>query len=159
MRKALLGALLLISITSVAGCLGNSEPKFGQIKGKITYNGKNLTSGTVVFHYEGKNGASQIGPDGSFHVKDAPIGLCKVTVTPAKNAVSAGVDPSQPYAGQGIPKNAKIPNMPPGTPINKTAPFVKPDKIPAKYADLNQTDLTCKVKEGSNSEFDITLKD
>jgi hypothetical protein len=150
----------------VLGC-GSTSDAFpsAKVTGKVEYNGKALKNGTVVFMLQGqteKTGAAQIRQDGTYEISDAPIGMNQIMVKAASGGSSApGGDEknsNSPYAGVNAPKNAKIPGMPPGTPYNKTAPNIKPDKFPGKYNAVESSGLTFDVKKGNNT-YNIELKD
>jgi hypothetical protein len=154
----LAGCFLLV----ILGCSSDTSIPTANVKGKIEYKGKTMTGGTISFVIDGgkdsRSGSALIKSDGTYEVKDAPIGNTKVVVKPAQNAGVNQADNPQPYAGTNVPKGANIPGMPPGTPINKTAPKVTPDKIPGKFGKAESTTLTFDVKKGSN-EYNVTLTD
>jgi hypothetical protein len=108
------------------------------VTGKVTYNGKTLTSGTVGFLGEG--GASDsaiIAADGTYTATKVPLGTVKVSV-----ATSA------PQGGGTMPQMPALPGMP-------AAQEAIP--IPQKYRDANTSGLTFEVKRGSN-QYDIPLQ-
>jgi hypothetical protein len=124
-------------------------PKLGKVQGKVTYQGKPLGSGRVVFTpAEGKGGESghgasgQIESDGSYEMTTfntgdgAILGQHIVTVmVPEKAGESAKPD-----------KYSQI-------------KYVLPKNLtPAKYATADKSPLRCTVVEGKMT-FDIELKD
>lgn len=84
--------LFLLSLFAV-GC-GERLPPLAPVKGKVTVDGKALTSGNVMLHPEGAdtstkvpNSAGQIGANGDYEIftggkSGAPLVKYKVTVTP-----------------------------------------------------------------------------
>ena len=68
-------------LMGVVGCAGPPQPQVAPISGRITYQGKPLPQGQIVFiHSSGSMGAGEIGPDGTYRVM-APVGDCKVMIT------------------------------------------------------------------------------
>jgi hypothetical protein len=124
MRLAALAAL------AVAGC-GPAVPVY-KVTGKVTYQGKPLTTGVVAFHH--KDGVSpmakgDVRPDGTYELSTfqpgdgAAAGACTVTVS--------SVIPGQGMEGE------------PG--------FVAPKAlIPIKYMRLLETPLTATVEPKDN---------
>ncbi len=123
------------------GCGGSSGPEMARVSGKVTYQGKPLTKGTISFisnDPSGSNANSVIGPDGSYSLQTtnpndgAVVGEYRVIVS--------DIDP-----------NAL--NTPaPGEPVKKQERL-----IPEKYEKPDTSGLTRKVVSGSNS-FDIALE-
>ncbi len=148
----LLAGLALLPI----GCGGGT----GTVTGKVTFDGKPLTSGNVVFtNANGKGSQSvSIQADGSYKVERMPTGPAKVAVvtspppgsetgsrmpapklpTPPPDKLPPGVDPNSIYGGQ-QPGRAK---------------FVK---IPENYGDPEKSGLTHTVTSGAQ-EWNIELK-
>lgn len=48
-RYSFLRAGILLAVLVVAGCGGNSGPERAEVKGKVTFNGEPLPSGTISF--------------------------------------------------------------------------------------------------------------
>lgn len=125
----------------VVGCGGSGGPEMARVSGKVTYQGKPLTKGTISFisvNPDGSNANSVIGPDGSYSLQTtnpndgAVVGEYRVIVS--------DVDP-----------NAL--NTPaPGEPVKK-----QERTIPEKYEKPDTSGLTKKVESGSNT-FDIALE-
>jgi hypothetical protein len=68
----------LALIASSTGCAAGK----GDLTGKVTFNGKPVTSGTVqAFLPDGTNKTSDIAPDGSYKLLDLPAGTVKLGVS------------------------------------------------------------------------------
>jgi len=80
-RAALALSLLGSTIVFAAGC-GEKEKSrdFGKVKGTVTFKGKPLDHGTVIFqHTEGPVSDARINPDGTYEL-NAAVGETKVAV-------------------------------------------------------------------------------
>jgi hypothetical protein len=132
--RSLVAATLVVG---ALGCGGGSDLPLAEVRGVVTYKGKPLESGDVVFSPQGGTPGPQatgkIESDGSYRMMTndnygAAIGTHKVTV--ASRAEQSEAD----Y------KSLKIPKL----------------LTPTKYANEQETPLTFDVKEGEN-RFDIDL--
>src|SRR5262245_6990748 len=79
------GRLLLLGLLALSvGCGPNYKAR-ATVKGKVTFGGKALTVGSVMFHgKDNLTGSATIDKDGNFVMNDAPIGEVKITVTVPK---------------------------------------------------------------------------
>jgi len=134
-RVSLAVSLLLI----VAGCAKKGGMETAPVSGKVTYRGKALTTGTVMFiPARGPAATGEIGKDGIYKLTTyrpddgAIIGAHKVTIT----------------ALQGM--EGVLPEVRSGTP----GPLV-----PAKYLNDETSGLTAEVKPKTNNEVNFDLKD
>jgi hypothetical protein len=132
-----------IVITGVlAGCLaGCGGVKTTSVKGKVTYNGKALAFGSVIFISEVPNTqpvVTEIQPDGSYEAKAVAVG-------PANVGVSSP-DPERPMELRG---NAKRP------PLAADPKLWFP--IPDNYSLPHKSGLKYTVVDGPN-EHPIDLK-
>src|SRR5689334_10580549 len=123
--KLLITAGTLIAVTALTGCerAPKLRPGWVMISGMVTYQGKPLPAGEVMWCIE-KDGVPLIrgGPikeDGSFRL-DAPIGRATVAIH------NADVKKSQPSR------------------------YVE---IPAKYTDVEKSGLTYEAKDGENKDI------
>src|SRR6516164_2856495 len=86
MVKTSVSVLVLVSVC-ISGC-GSSTTV---VRGKVTYKDKPVTSGEVNFlsatGLPSRSGL--IGADGSYEIRDAPLGEVKITVVSYKSAESA----------------------------------------------------------------------
>jgi len=139
-----LGSLLLVAL---AGCGG--EP-VGKVSGKVTFEGKELPGGTVVFVTEDdkKTERVPINSDGTYVSTTVPLGKLKVAVEPGAKGASAN-----------MPKGVERPNIPADSPAAKVyanaGTYVD---IPKHVRSSATSNLTLTVKSGSQT-FDIPLKD
>ena len=117
----------------------------------VTYKGKALPGGTVIFVTEDnlKQDRVQIKPDGTYSSSTVPLGNLRVAVEPAPKGVSGN-----------MPKGVKKPEMPADSPASKVygqsgADYVD---IPQPLRDPATSKITLKVESGVQT-FDIPLKD
>jgi len=149
-RRVCGGLLLLFLIALSAGCGPNYKAR-GAVKGKVSFAGKSLTAGTVMFYGQQGNmtGSGAITPDGSYFVPDAPLGEVKITVSV----------PPVPFGGlkhlKGAPTGPVMPGSTAPADLGKIPSQVIP--IPEKYAKVETTPLTFSVKRGEQTH-DIDLK-
>jgi hypothetical protein len=133
---------------SLGGCTGDPNmPKLGKVRGTVTYQGKPIDAGHIVFTpATGKGGETgqvatgEINSDGTYEMTTfntgdgAILGQHIVTVV-----VQKGDMPKPDQSGQikyQLPKNL----------------------TPTKYATADKSPLRCTVVEGA-TKFDIELKD
>jgi hypothetical protein len=136
----LLGLLLLCSLA--AGC---GKPK-GSVSGKVTFKGKPLTAGFVIFTPEkGPAVNASINSEGKYKAENVPVGTAKISVR------TDAVTDSESFK---MVKNPKDPKE-----MRKLKPQSTGPKIPwnSKYNDPEQSGLTYTVQEGPQ-EHDIDLK-
>jgi hypothetical protein len=153
------GGLLLLGLLALSvGCTNKYKAR-ATVKGKVTFAGKALTAGNVVF--SGKDpsitGSSAIDKDGNYRMTDAPLGEVKITVSV----------PQLPLGGMGATTGRS------GTKGLKDSESVNPDNpgqritimgqmpshvlpVPEKYAKVETTPLTYTVEKGEHTH-DITL--
>lgn len=150
----------------VAGCGSGSQYEHAKVHGKVTYKGKPVTLGSVLFVpvEPPKDGVMQpasgsIQPDGSYELKSeadagAIIGEHKVVVVSIDGSEEA--KPTKAEASKAA-KAAKVadPNAPPA-PKPAAAKFKM--LVPKVYSDPTTTPITRKVVPGDN-QIDIDLAD
>ena len=152
-------AILVLAACTLAGCGSGTSYEHATVHGKVTYKGKPVTFGSVLFVplEPPKDGLMQpasgeIQTDGTYALKSeadsgAIIGEHKVVVV--------AVDGSKP-AETPNPKQADAAPSPAAGPTRNSVGFKS--AIPQKYADLTSTPLTRKVASGDNT-IDIDLTD
>jgi len=138
------GGVLLVLLLFCSLAAGCAKPK-GSISGKVTYQGKPLTTGFVTFTPEkGPAVTSPIDGEGNYRVEKVPVGAAKISVT----AVS----------GTNTESLRKVSNPKDPKEMMKA---LKPEstglKIPLTYNDPDQSGLTYTVQQGPQ-EHDIQLK-
>lgn len=153
-RRAMM-ALALAGCT-LGGCDSGPKYEHAKVHGKVTYQGKPVTLGSVLFvpieaPKEGSSmqpASGSINPDGTYELKSeadagAILGEHKVIVI----AIDGGQPEAEPAPKDGAPGPAP------------SASKVKfKTLVPRKYSDLTTTPLTRKVVVGDNT-IDIELTD
>jgi hypothetical protein len=108
----------------------------GDVRGNVMYKGLPLTAGVIRF-VGARVHAAVISPDGSYEVRDVPVGAYKVAIEVAPR-VAIDRKPGRPG----------IHAMP--------EPRAEQMLIPQKYGNADTSGLQCRVSKGQNS-FDIRL--
>lgn len=148
-RRAVGLASLMLAV-GLTGC----GSKLNSVTGKVTYKGQPLPNGSVMFIGDNAKGdSSPIEADGTYNIKNAPLGMVKITVTTGAPGQVSGK--GQMVNEGPMPDRTKMPGMPGMTEKSLTANFVE---IPAKYKDATNSGLTYEVKAGSQTH-DIPLSD
>src|SRR5579864_6467856 len=83
-----LGFILFLILATVVGCGQQDKPKYANVKGKVTYNGKPIEKGQITFTVEGRPPSSIDIVDGAFNGQ-AMVGSNKVSVSAKKKSASA----------------------------------------------------------------------
>ena len=131
-----LGSLLLLVISSAAGC---GKP-LGQVSGKVFFKDQALDSGTVTFVGQDNYKAfCAIGPDNTYSFDNVPVGPVKIAFE-SHHRVPPGF------------RNGK----PPPKFLQKEETPAPAPPIPEKYKNPEQSGLTYTVKAGQQI-FDIKL--
>src|SRR6516225_2815866 len=97
-RRWFLAALgVVLADLSLTGCGSDPGPKLGEVHGKVTYQGKAVPGGMVVFQIaDGRNrGVGFINPDGSYKMK-SPLGKVQVAVVTRPAAADGSGDAHRP---------------------------------------------------------------
>jgi hypothetical protein len=135
-----------VAVASVIALLGCGRQPQAQLSGTVAYEGRTLTSGTVMaFGADGKPRYGQIANDGHYTIEAIPPGPVLLAVT--------SPDP-----------NAEIEQRPRGTIITEPAhePVPLPNRagqwfpIPSRYAATSTSHLQCDAHDGAN-KFDVQL--
>jgi hypothetical protein len=130
----------------LAGCSSK-----GTVSGTVTFQGKPLPSGNVMFVPEHGPAVSGIIDDGKYTVEKVPVGPAKIAITSAVTEMSSGFmkhmlppkdAPIPPEARQAMEANAQV---------------KKGIKIPEDYGDPDKSGLTYTVTGGAQTH-DIPLK-
>lgn len=146
MRSMLQGIVLFTVIgagLAVVGCARVKEirlPETGaDLKGTVTYNGEKVGAAMVIVQSAGGSASGLIGDDGTFHIKNVPVG-----------EVNIGVNTE---AGKGDLK---------GKMMNRAQTKQKLDipkiiDLPHKYFDPTTSGIHTTVNKGPNT-FDVVIK-
>ena len=158
-RRAM--AVLVLAVCTLVGCGSGISYEHAKVHGKVTYKGKPVTFGSVLFVpvEPPKDGLMQpasgtIQTDGTYELKSeadagAILGEHKVVVI--------AVDGSKPAEPTDAAKTDAAPAPLAGPSIAKKAGGFK-SAIPRKYSDPTTTTLTRKVTAGDNT-IDLELTD
>jgi hypothetical protein len=148
--------LLLSALPFLTGCGSN------KVSGKVTYQGKTVPGGMVVFH--GPNnwtGNSAIEQDGSYTIAKPPAGQVKITVDTSSMRPVQMPRNAPPMPNMSAAKDKMPANLPEAA---KNNPLYNPSlnagrylAIPANYADAEKSGLTYEVTSGAQTH-DIELK-
>ena len=123
--------LITLAIAIASGCSGKKVWPKAPVTGRVTFQGRPLNHGRIVFvHEQGHGGASDIGPDGRYSL-DGIIGNNRV-------AIECN-DPNAKTTEPGRPTMA-----------------VPLSLIPLRYKNHMQSGFSAEVREGENTaDFDL----
>jgi hypothetical protein len=83
-------SVLALGILCASGC-GPGHKDRGVVRGKVTFNGKPLNSGTILFvTSDNRSASTSIKEDGTYEMPDAPVGECTITVTVGSTSGKGG---------------------------------------------------------------------
>ncbi len=124
------------------------ETKTGnEVVGKVTYKGKPLAGGTVVLHpAKGKRVVGHIMVDGTYLIKNVPVGEMVVTIETESVRAKPGKGPIpkiQPKEKKTEPKDKKLPDE-----AKAAARYVA---IPRIYGDVKTSPLRYTVQSGKQT--------
>ncbi|MDR1959638.1 MAG: hypothetical protein LBQ54_11460 [Planctomycetaceae bacterium] len=145
-------AFLMIVLFFGAGC-GSGKLPLGKVEGTVTYDGKPLKQGAIIFTVPGTRDASGIIENGN---------ILKVTTFTDGDGVPVGealvaivaVDPLP-----DVPPPAETPNVSPGTPGVSQPSGTGGQKfsIPVRYTNTETSGLKASITPGVNTlQFDLT---
>jgi hypothetical protein len=144
------GCLCLCGMLLAAGCAGGK----GVVSGKVSYQGKPVRAGTVSFVPQGGGVmSSPIEEDGSYTIRNVPVGTVKITVETESARPPALQSGRGGEAPEFMRKYVKEKNPELASP-ERAKRFVP---IPKQYSDADKSNLTYEVKSGKQ-EHDIDLK-
>src|SRR5436305_5386198 len=145
LMRRVLTCLPLILLTALSGCGGGTAT----LSGKVTYQGRTVTSGSViVVHEDGTGRVGVIEPDGTYTVEGVKRGHVKIGVfSPDPAHARSVLTPDANHA-----KAAR-------TPTKGGRPAAKPKAagwfpLPHSLGDPDKSGLTCEVT-ASHVEHDI----
>ena len=133
--RLFLASLLGLGLTVLVGCGSGSNPKVGNVEGKVQVNGVAANSGNINFiGADGTTIGAAIQPDGSYRAIGVAVGEAKVTVIGAPPPVKSNVP---------IPATKDAPAG-----MNGVA---NPVPVPAKFNKPETSGLSTTVKNGTNT--------
>jgi hypothetical protein len=133
MRHFLLVLGATLALTAFAGC-GTRKPV---VSGVVTLDGQALDNGTIQFFPvkgDGQTSGAVLGKDGSYQMEASPTTM-KVVISSSR-----------------VVSHRKRYENVPDSPVDE----IREEVVPARYSDMNKTELTFKVEPGENKkDFDL----
>jgi hypothetical protein len=141
--SALYGLASLLLTTLLAGC--DSGPATAKVEGSVSFEGKPVTSGTIVFYpAEGRPTMGSINPSGTYKLgEEALVGSHTVTIE-SMQVSGAGPQPQTPrdeLKGLGFGGNPVV-----------------TWNVPEEYSNKSTSMLTAKVESGKTNVIPFDLK-
>jgi hypothetical protein len=141
--------LFVLCCSVLAGVVGCGKGR-ASVKGKVTFNNQPLTAGNIAYiASDNRIGTGIIKSDGTYEIKDAPIGETTITVTTPKTPMGPVRLQKPPPGVQGMPKEMMPPGYEPGKPVR-----IMP--VPEKYSTVETSSLKFTIKPGSQ-DHDVQL--
>lgn len=133
----------------LAGC-GPRMPQTVPVHGKVTWNGKPLTTGTITFHpAQGRTATGQIQPDGAYTLMTfkpgdgALLGSHKVTIEAMASAAAPTTAPPK-------SRDEEIRRALSGQGARAEQVMAVQRLVPEQYSSQDTTPLSREVKPGQN---------
>lgn len=152
MQRAFVRCILIAAIPVLFGC-GSSNKN--SVSGKVYMGEAIVKGGTVNFVMadgSGASGSSEIAEDGSYTVRNLPVGDYKISVETA-SFKPTGMSAAHPYAPPDSAPDRIKEQYKKNNPEEKMKRFVA---IPEVYADVKTSNLSFTIASGKNS-YDIKL--
>jgi hypothetical protein len=146
--------LMSVCLVMWAGC-GSPGPQTAPVGGRVTYAGKPVTEGTILFWSTagGTVASGPLGPDGSYRLithpnaEGAVLGSHRVTIRAVK-LLNADAAPQSPDAKEELGSLARDLN-----------PARLQWIVPQRYEDRKTSPLTAEVKRGQNTiDFNLSAE-
>ena len=136
MKNSLIQRLFFLSVMLVAVGCGGSD--LVSVKGKVTYDDKPVSSGTINFVSDNGSSYGNLKPDGSYEL---------MTIKPGDGALP------------GTYKVTVVAMQDQGNVLPEARNPLPPPTVPLKYTSLATSDLTAKVEKKNNLiDFNLTGK-
>ena len=149
--KRLFVFVVFFFLVTVVGC--GDKLSYANVKGKVTYNGKAIDKGTVVFSVEGKPPTVIDIVDGKYEGQ-AVVGSNRISVSAVRKTAHA---PKLPKEAEAQIKGYKeyFKGKFEGDPSGEYQPGME-DYVPAEWGSASKNIRV--VESGAPNEFDITIK-
>jgi hypothetical protein len=89
MRRLTFGLLATSVVLASSGPLSAADDDFGEVGGKVIFNGQPLSEGAITFHFKDDQFVGAKIKDGMFKVDRVPVGTVKVTIESKKVTLPA----------------------------------------------------------------------
>jgi len=151
----LLGSVLFLILLTVVGCQGGDKPKYANVKGKVTFNGKPIEKGLITFATDGRAPSTMDIIDGEFNGQ-AMVGTNKISISAKKKSATAAVLPKEAQSQiKGYQQKFKDqPNTGGGT-VSEFDPTLT-EYIPPEWG--TQSKETRVIEAGQTNEIEIHIK-
>lgn len=147
-RRRSLAGVIVVLVLGIAGC---GDPPRGDLRGSIRYHGRAVPYGTVlVIASDQQPYYGTIGLDGSYSVKQLPLGPAQVAVNSPDPSFERKLPPEVQAEIDALRAEAGI-VLPPKPPKGVWFP------IPQQYSEPRKSGLTVTVTE-PEVVYDITLQ-
>jgi hypothetical protein len=158
MRFLLSTAVVAFLVTGMSGCGAGSQTP-AKVTGKVTYKGKPLPGGNIIFHTEKGTYNVALAQDGSgtYNAPDLPIGLMKVTVETEFLNQGKVINPGGERAQQISMDRRKAEQAGGFGPPSSEQLAARYVKIPEKYSKFAKTPLSTTLEKGPQvRDYDLT---
>jgi hypothetical protein len=144
-----LGFFLILGLATVVGC-GSNAPKYANVKGTVTFDGKPIQKGIITFAVAGRPPSTMDIEDGKFNGQ-AMVGENKVSVSMMKKVANA---PKLPKEAEIMMKGYKAAGREDAGTIEYDPSMV--EAIPPEWG--MQGKQTRVVEAGLTNEFEFNIK-
>jgi hypothetical protein len=154
MKNSLIPIPFLILVT-VVGCGDGDKPKYANVKGKVTFNGKPIEKGQIIFAMDGRAPSTMQIVDGEFNGQ-AMVGTNRISISAMKKTANAAkLSKAAQIQIKGYQQKFKDqPNQGGGT-ISDYDPM-SVDYIPPEWGSKSKE--TRVIEAGQTNEIEIHIK-
>ncbi len=145
--------LVLVTALCLVGCSGDPHQR-GQLHGTVTYKGKPLTNGMVIFMgADQQSHIADLDQNGSYKIDRIPFGPVKVAIQQQQPRPASRPKPSASNTKGGMSESKDAPRETEAPPEPKQSGVI----VPVIYNNAETSGLTFEMKEG-NQEWNGDLK-